>query len=111
VDTKECGGPTCLRPQMPLMPHAEAREWLCGFMGRLSDGAIGGAVRRPALELHHGDESDVGARVRWEGLVKSRLALVMRILEGLRRRPLGSNDRGLCATRLIAGIWVRCKHS
>ncbi|PQP16392.1 hypothetical protein C5613_36525 [Rhodococcus opacus] len=46
--------------QLLLLPHLWARECFCGFMGRLSDGAIGGAVRRPALELHHSDENDAG---------------------------------------------------
>ena len=48
--------------QLPLLPHLWARECFCGFMGRLSDGAIGGAVRRPALELHHSDENGMGSR-------------------------------------------------
>ncbi len=73
--------------QMPLMPHAQARECFCGFMGRLSDGAIGGALRHPELELHHSDESGVGARALG-GSGGNRLVLVMRILEGLGRWPL-----------------------
>ena len=64
-------------------------------MGRWPDGAIGGALRHPELELHHRDESDEG-RVRRDCLVKSRLALVTRILKGLGRRPLAHDGRVLC---------------
>ena len=48
--------------QLPLLPHLWARECFCGFMGRLSDGAIGGVLRHPELELHHSDENGNGSR-------------------------------------------------
>ena len=92
------------------MPHIQARECFCGCISPLSDRAIGGAVRRPALELHHSDERSVG-RVRWDRLVKSRLALVMRILKGLRRWPLAHDDRVLCDDDTDRRDSARCNPS
>ena len=81
--------------QLPLLPHLWARECFCGFMGRLSDGRSEGrfgARRSNCITV----TKMAWGRVRRDCLVKSRLALLMRILEGLRRRPLAHDGRLLC---------------